>query len=76
MDKRTLLAVVLSIIVLLIYQNFFVKPPVKTEPAPQQQTTVAPLRFNPRPRPTGHPRRFRPERSGTWLWKHPSSGRC
>ena len=34
MDKRTLLAVVLSIIVLLIYQNFFVKPPVKTEPAP------------------------------------------
>ena len=42
MDKRTLLAVVLSIIVLLIYQNFFVKPPVKTDPAPQQQTAVAP----------------------------------
>lgn len=42
MDKRTLLAVVLSIIVLLIYQNFFVKPPVKTEPASQQQTAVAP----------------------------------
>ena len=52
MDKRTLLAVVLSIIVLLIYQNFFVKPPVKTEPAPQQQTTVAPQVAKPAPEST------------------------
>jgi YidC/Oxa1 family membrane protein insertase len=37
MDKRTLLAVVLSVIVLMVYQNFFVKPPVKTAPAPIQQ---------------------------------------
>jgi YidC/Oxa1 family membrane protein insertase len=37
MDKRTLLAVVLSVIVLMVYQNFFVKPPVKTAPAPTQQ---------------------------------------
>ena len=44
MDKRTLLAVVLSIAVIFIYQTFFVKPPVKTQqtsPA-QQETTVAP----------------------------------
>ena len=52
MDKRTLLAVVLSIIVLLIYQNFFVKPPVKTEPAPQQQTAVAPQVAKPAPEST------------------------
>jgi len=52
MDKRTLLAVVLSIIVLLIYQNFFVKPPVKTEPAPQQQTAVAPQVAKPSPEST------------------------
>ena len=52
MDKRTLLAVVLSIIVLLIYQNFFVKPPVKTEPAPQQQTAVAPQAAKPSPEST------------------------
>jgi len=44
MDKRTLLAVVLSIAVIFIYQTFFVKPPVKTQQAPpvQQETTVAP----------------------------------
>jgi YidC/Oxa1 family membrane protein insertase len=37
MDKRTLLAVVLSIIVLLVYQNFFAKPPEKNLPVPAQQ---------------------------------------
>ncbi len=37
MDKRTLLAVVLSVVVLMVYQNFFAKPPVKTAPAPTQQ---------------------------------------
>ncbi|MDP2840409.1 MAG: hypothetical protein Q8O11_10170, partial [Syntrophales bacterium] len=37
MDKRTLLAVVLSVVVLMVYQNFFDKPPVKTAPAPTQQ---------------------------------------
>ncbi|MDP3097459.1 MAG: membrane protein insertase YidC, partial [Syntrophales bacterium] len=37
MDKRTLLAVVLSVVVLMVYQNFFVKPPVKTATAPTQQ---------------------------------------
>ncbi len=44
MDKRTLLAVVLSIVVILIYQTFFVKPPVKTQQAApvHQETTVAP----------------------------------
>jgi YidC/Oxa1 family membrane protein insertase len=50
MDKRTLLAVVLSIIVLLVYQNFFAKPPVKTAPAPtQQEATVAPQAAKPAP---------------------------
>ena len=43
MDKRTLLAVVLSLAVLFVYQTFFVKPPVKTQQAPTQQgTTVDP----------------------------------
>ncbi len=37
MDKRTLLAVVLSVVVLMVYQNFFAKPPVKTAPAPTRQ---------------------------------------
>ena len=37
MDKRTLLAVVLSVVVLMVYQNFFAKQPVKTAPAPTQQ---------------------------------------
>ena len=37
MDKRTLLAVVLSVVVLMVYQNFFVKPPVKTAPPTTQQ---------------------------------------
>ncbi|MEK6654986.1 MAG: membrane protein insertase YidC, partial [Thermodesulfobacteriota bacterium] len=43
MDKRTLLAVVLSIVVLFIYQNFFVKTPDKkqTVPAQQQEAPVA-----------------------------------
>src|SRR5512137_2159588 len=53
MDKRTLLAVVLSVIVLMVYQNFFAKPPVKTEPAPgQQAATVAPQTANPPPAAT------------------------
>jgi YidC/Oxa1 family membrane protein insertase len=44
MDKRTLLAVVLSIAVIFIYQTFFVKPPVKTAPPPpaQHESTIAP----------------------------------
>lgn len=39
MDKRTLLAVVLSVIVLMVYQYFFAKPPVKKAPG-QQETAV------------------------------------
>ena len=69
MDKRTLLAVVLSIAVIFIYQTFFVKPPVKTQQtAPvQQETTVAPQTAKtpppqkgmrpPRPRSKPHLRR-------------------
>jgi YidC/Oxa1 family membrane protein insertase len=34
MDKRTILAIVLSVAVILIYQLFFMKPPVKQTPAP------------------------------------------
>jgi YidC/Oxa1 family membrane protein insertase len=50
MDKRTLLAVVLSVIVLLVYQNFFAKPPVKTATAPiQQEATVASQAAKPAP---------------------------
>jgi YidC/Oxa1 family membrane protein insertase len=37
MDKRTLLAVVLSVVVLMVYQNFFAKPPATTAPAPIQR---------------------------------------
>ncbi len=40
MDKRTILAVVLSVIVLMGYQYFFAKPPVK--PAAQKESSVAP----------------------------------
>lgn len=40
MDKRTLLAVVLSVVVLMVYQNFFAKPPVKTAPI-QQEASVS-----------------------------------
>jgi YidC/Oxa1 family membrane protein insertase len=50
MDKRTLLAVVLSVIVLMGYQYFFAKPPVKKVPGQQensalsgQEKNVAPL---------------------------------
>ena len=39
MDRRTLLAIVLSIAVLFIYQNFFAPPSVK-KPAPTQQEAV------------------------------------
>jgi YidC/Oxa1 family membrane protein insertase len=51
MDKRTLLAVVLSIAVIFTYQTFFVKPPVKTQQtAPiQQEAAVAPQAANPAP---------------------------
>jgi YidC/Oxa1 family membrane protein insertase len=51
MDKRTLLAIVLSIVVLFIYQNFFVKPPDKTQQAAptRQETTVAPQAAEPVP---------------------------
>jgi YidC/Oxa1 family membrane protein insertase len=51
MDKRTLLAIVLSIVVLFIYQNFFVKPPDKTQQAAptRQETTVAPQAAEPAP---------------------------
>jgi YidC/Oxa1 family membrane protein insertase len=41
MDKRTLLAVVLSIAVLFIYQNYFAPPPVPRTTPEQQQTAVA-----------------------------------
>ncbi len=40
MDKRTLLAVVLSVIVIMVYQAFFAKPPAKK--VPQQQETSVP----------------------------------
>lgn len=40
MDKRTLLAVVLSIAVLFIYQNYFAPPPVPKGAPEQQQTAV------------------------------------
>jgi YidC/Oxa1 family membrane protein insertase len=36
MDKRTILAIVLSLAVILVYQIFFFKPPVKA-PAPPQE---------------------------------------
>ena len=51
MDKRTLLAVVLSIAVIFVYQTFFVKPPVKTQQtAPtQQEAAVAPQTAKPAP---------------------------
>ncbi len=38
MDKRTILAVVLSLAVLLVYQIFFVKPPVPQKAATPQQS--------------------------------------
>ncbi|MDD5712816.1 MAG: membrane protein insertase YidC, partial [Smithellaceae bacterium] len=42
MDKRTVLAVVLSLLVLLIYQVFFFKPPAPKHPgAVQKETAVA-----------------------------------
>jgi YidC/Oxa1 family membrane protein insertase len=43
MDKRNFLAIVLSLIVLLVYQTYFVKPSVRTAPPPgQQQETPVP----------------------------------
>ncbi|MEW6332889.1 MAG: membrane protein insertase YidC, partial [Thermodesulfobacteriota bacterium] len=41
MDKRSLLAIVLSLGVLFIYQTYFVKPPATTQTAPVQQGTPA-----------------------------------
>ena len=41
MDKRTILAVVLSLAVLLIYQVFFVKPPAQKQAAPAQESKQA-----------------------------------
>ncbi len=39
MDKRTILAIVLSVAVILIYQIFFMKPPVKQIPAPAKESS-------------------------------------
>ncbi|HOI73092.1 MAG TPA: membrane protein insertase YidC [Syntrophales bacterium] len=44
MDKKTILAIVLSVLVVLIYQIFFMKPPAKTTGAPaatKQETPTA-----------------------------------
>jgi YidC/Oxa1 family membrane protein insertase len=41
MDKRTILAVVLSLAVLLIYQIFFFKPPVQKQTIPAQESKQA-----------------------------------
>lgn len=41
MDKRTILAVVLSLAVLFTYQIFFAKPPVPPKPVPVQETKQA-----------------------------------
>ena len=50
MDKRTILAIVLSVAVILIYQMFFMKPPVK-EPAPPQETAQTEKKDVPAPAP-------------------------
>lgn len=42
MDKRTILAIVLSVLVVLTYQIFFMKPPTKTPQAPATATQEAP----------------------------------
>ena len=41
MDKKTILAIVLSLAVLLIYQVFFFKPPVQKQAAPAQESKQA-----------------------------------
>jgi YidC/Oxa1 family membrane protein insertase len=41
-NKRTLIAIVLSIAVLFIYQNYFAPKPVKQPAPPQQEAAVAP----------------------------------
>ena len=41
MDKRTILAVVLSLAVLFTYQMFFAKPPVPPKAVPVQETKQA-----------------------------------
>ena len=40
MDKRTILAIVLSMLVLFVYQTFFMKPPPKKPADPQQKEAV------------------------------------
>ena len=63
MDKRTILAIVLSMLVLFVYQTFFMKPPPKKPADPQQKeaVTAAPNAPRVRARP---PRMCR--RSRTW----------
>ncbi|MBU4372081.1 MAG: membrane protein insertase YidC [Proteobacteria bacterium] len=55
MDKRTLLAVVLSVVVLMVYQNFFVKPPVKTALDPPRQEASVSSRTAPQQTPPADP---------------------
>jgi YidC/Oxa1 family membrane protein insertase len=49
MEKRTVLAIVLSIIVVLVYQFFFMKPPVAQKPVAKQETTAVPASTQPAP---------------------------
>jgi len=42
MDKKTILAIVLSILVLFVYQTFFVKPPEKPVAIQKEASTAAP----------------------------------
>ncbi len=56
MDKRTILAVVLSLAVLFTYQMFFAKPPVPPKTAPVQETKQASInKAAPQPAPTAVP---------------------
>ena len=41
MDKRTVLAIVLSLAVIIAYQTFFLKPPVKQQPQADQKATTS-----------------------------------
>ncbi|HON23059.1 MAG TPA: membrane protein insertase YidC [Syntrophales bacterium] len=51
MDKRTILAIVLSVAVILIYQLFFVKPPVKPTAVPSKEAVQAEKKDLPAPPP-------------------------
>lgn len=42
MDKRTFLAIVLSMAVIFVYQTFFAKPPAQKQPSPQKTEQAAP----------------------------------